>query len=315
MGERSDARTGLFFILIAVLGYSMLPVFTHYLGEGGMQPLDIAVWRYLFAAPVFWILMQSPAFARGAGDSTIAPKRLPRTPLFLMGILLAAAALAAFYGLRLIPAGTFVVIFYTYPAMVALLMLLFGERLSIWGWAAIGMTLVGIALTAPDFSAGLRGDNLSGVLLSLLNAFIVAIYFILNGRVLRGHNRLGLASAWTVTGTLFFLLLIVPFNGLTLPQGTTWLYLIGLATFSTVMPIFALTNGIVKAGATRASLFGTIEPLITALFAQWFIGQAMQPIQWLGGIIIIMSVVLLQLFGSIKTLDSTKSDDRLETKT
>ena len=55
-----------------------------------------------------------------------------------IGTLLAFAALAAFFGLERLPSGTFSVLFYSYPAMVALLASLLGERLSLVAWIALG---------------------------------------------------------------------------------------------------------------------------------------------------------------------------------
>ena len=87
--------------------------------------------------------------------------------------------------------------------------------------------------------------------------------------------------------------------GFNLPQSQdVWLHLVGLALVSTLLPIFALNIGIQKLGPTRAAIFGTIEPLTTSLLALIFLGEVMQPIQWLGGLVIVVSVILLQTLGS-----------------
>jgi drug/metabolite transporter (DMT)-like permease len=294
-GFMTNSRVGILYIFAAVIGYSFFPVFTDHLLNAGLKPLDIALWRYAIAASVFWVL----ALMRPAGSVS-----LPRGRLMLMaGPLLAVAAVVAYFGLGMILAGTYVVIFYTYPAMVAIISLFMGERLSVWGWVALGITLIGIALTAPDFSEGLRGENLSGVLLALLNAFVVAIYFLLSSRLLRGRANTSAAvlraSAWTVSGTLLFLAIAALLTGFSVPQSAdVWLNLIGMAVVSTVAPIFALNVGIQKLGPTQAAIFGTIEPLTTALLALIFLGQVMQPIQWVGGLCIVASVILLQTLGA-----------------
>lgn len=291
----NTSRMGILYIFSAVLGYSFLPVFTDHLLKGGVEPLDIALWRYMIATPLFWLLTRA-----GKRD----PVRLPRLRLMLiLGPLLSVGAVVAFFGLGMIPAGTFSVIFYTYPAMVALIMLALGERLSAWGWAALGLTLVGIGLTAPDFSGGLRGENLPGVLLALVNALLVAIYYIFSSHLLRGKAQTSSAvvraSAWIVTGTLGFLMVTALVTGFEVPtSGSAWANLVGMALVSTVMPVFALNMGLQKLGPTRAAIFGTIEPMTTSLLALLFLGQMMQPIQWVGGLCIIASVILLQTLGS-----------------
>jgi drug/metabolite transporter (DMT)-like permease len=280
-------RDGVIYILLSVSGYACLPIFTKNLLARGLEPLDIAVWRFLFTVPVFWLL----TLARGKRTS----KPLPRVRVLLMGALLGLAAIMAFFGLERLPSGTFVVLVYTYPALVAIFEALMGERLGLHAWIALSLTLVGITLTAPDFSAGLSGDNLPGVLWALADALTVALYMIASSRLLRGYPDMVRASAWTVSGSLILLLVMVLPGGLALPQGDAWLYMVGLAVVSTIMPVFTLNTGIQKLGSTRASIIATFEPVLTTFLALIFLGERMLPIQVLGGALIIASVILLQI--------------------
>jgi drug/metabolite transporter (DMT)-like permease len=287
-----NQRDGLIFVLIAVSGYSFLPVFTNKLFDTGLEPLDIAFWRFLIAAPLFWMVAlrrERPSPLRGANP-------LPWRKLLALGTLMGVAATSAFMGLQRIPASTFVVLFYTYPTMVALLSLFLGERLRLQAWIALGLTLVGIALTAPDFSAGLSGDNLPGVLLAFLNAFVVAVYYILNARILRGHKAFVHATALILTGALLLMSAVtVVRGGAAVPANlTAWLLLLGLALVSTVMPVFSISHGLQRLGATRASILGTVEPVLTSLLAVIFLGDRIRPIQLLGGAFILASILILQ---------------------
>jgi drug/metabolite transporter (DMT)-like permease len=295
---QSKTARGLIFVVLAVTGYSMLPVFTDGLYRDDMGALDIATWRYLVAVPLFWLFA---AFQRRVGRPAGQPdsRPLPVVKVLLTGILLAAAGLFAFEGLQLIPAGTFVVIFYTYPAIVAVISLFLGDRLSVWGWVAIALSLVGVALTAPDFSAGLSGDNLTGVLYALGNATVVAVYFVLSSRLLRGTNAPAVGSALACTGALVLLLVVALISGGARPPSTLggWLSLLLLAVFSTIMPVFSLTVAIQALGPARAAVFNSFEPLTTAALALIFLGQAMAPVQWLGGLVIVASIILLQTLG------------------
>lgn len=291
-------RAGLLFILTAVVGYSFLPVFTAQLRTQGMEPIPIALWRYVLAVPLYWLLVR----LRARAEAEPPGQRLPWARLFALGVSFAIAAVCAFYGFSQIPAGTYVVIFYTYPAIIALIALFLGERLNGWGWAAVGLTLVGVALTAPGFAEGLTGDNLSGVVIALVNAAVVAVYFTASGRLLRGHRAITQATAIAVTGALTALCLVALVTGLfAFPPPGAWISLLGMAVVSTIMPTLAVANGIQRVGPTRAGLFGTIEPLVTAFLAFAFIGEAMQPVQLVGGLVIIASVVLLQTRGAPKT--------------
>ena len=295
-----DRYVGLLAMLASVTGYSFLPVFTAKLLDLGVEPTEIGLWRYALTVPIFWLLAWFAArTARARSQSPARP--LPRVRLLGIGVLLAMAALCAFFGLQRISAGTYVVIFYTYPAFPALIALTLGDRLSGWGWVALGLTLIGVMLSVPDFSEGLAGGNAIGVLAALLNAFLVAVIFTLNARILKGQPNRARAAAFMTSGALMTLTVIGLLSGARLPtQPEAWLYLIAMAVISTVMPIFATYVGLQRLGATRAAILGSVEPVLTSLIAATFIGQVMAPIQWLGGLVIVASVVLLETLGSRK---------------
>lgn len=290
-------RDGMFFILLSVTGYSLLPVLVKQIQATGLVSLDIATWRFVFAAPLFWLMiLASRGFQKSKNDQPMSSEPLPRIKLLLMGAMLAAAALTAFVGLESLDAGTFVILFYTYPAMVALLSLILGERLPSQGWMALVLTLWGTVLTVPNFSQGFGSGSAQGVIMALINALIVAVYFILNSRVLRGHTALASASAWAVTGACGVFVVMAVFRQVAVPaEPKTWLLLIVLASFSTVMPVFALTNGLQKLGASRAAILSTVEPLMTIAFAMLFLGESITFVQFLGGTLILASVIMLQL--------------------
>jgi drug/metabolite transporter (DMT)-like permease len=284
-----NQRIGTVFILLAVLGYSFFPIFARKLQETGLPSLDIATWRFLFATPLIWLLVM----LRGASGS---PIRLPRYALLAMGMLLSIAALCAFFAVERIPVSTFIVLFYSYPAVVALFSAVLGERLPLLSWVALGLTLVGVALTTPNFSAGLSGANFTGVALSLFNAVVVAVYFMLSSRLLRGHRDMARASAWSISGACLVFVTLLLFRPLAWPQTRdTWLGLALMACFSTVMPIFFLTAGIQKLGPTLASMIGTVEPVLTTLLAVLLLGETLLEIQLLGAALIIGGLLLLQV--------------------
>jgi drug/metabolite transporter (DMT)-like permease len=283
-------RGGAVFVLIGVLGYVMLPVWIRNVQPSGLQPMDIAIWRFLVAAPLMWLLI---ALLR----TPLPDKPLPRIGLLVLGVLLMISALAVFFGLQRVPASTFIVLFYTYPAMVALINLILGERLPLQSWLALALTLIGVALTVPDFGAGLTGEMTAGVLIAFLNAFSVAVYFVLNGRLLKGHNATLRASAWAITGACVSIMAVTAVRGgaAVPPDAKTWVLLIAMAVVSTVMPINMFMIGIQRLGASRASILSTLEPIGTLIVATLFLNETLRPVQLMGAALVLISVLLLQV--------------------
>lgn len=294
-------RKGLFYVLLAAFGYSLFPVLTRSIyAASELRPTDVGVWRFILAVPLIWALV----LLRERGHAPLRQSR--RLQIFGLGVLYAMSALAAFIGLELINASLYIVLFYTYPAMVALLSLLGGKRLAWNAWVALGFTLLGVFLTVPDFSA-LAGEPL-GVAMAFFNAFTVALYFLASARVLRGSPSMARSTAWVMSSTLLTVLIIPPIWGLRMPDTTqAWLLLALLAIVSTTLPIFALNAGIQALGAAQASIVATLEPVMSIIFAMIFLGEQVFLIQWLGAMCIVSAVLLLEVPGALRRQRLTAS--------
>lgn len=284
-------QKGFLLILASAIGFAFLPTITRsiYAVSDGFLPTDIAFWRFTFATSVIWgvLFLRRPS---GTKRPTIAKRYI-----LLLGTLYAISALLAFFGLEKIDASLFVVLFYTYPAMVAVLSLLMGVRLPFLAWVALGMTLAGIVLTVPDLSR-LTVDSTQGIVMALLNGFSVALYFIASGRLLHGVTDMLRSTAWTMGATWLVLASVaVLFFGVNLPPNLpTLLHILLLSIVGTVIPIFGINAGIQYIGATKASIISSVEPVIAMVLAMVLLGEKITPLQWFGAILIVMAVIVLE---------------------
>ena len=48
---------GVIFVLAGVTGYALLPIWVKNILPSGLNPLDIATWRFVFAAPMMWLIL------------------------------------------------------------------------------------------------------------------------------------------------------------------------------------------------------------------------------------------------------------------
>jgi drug/metabolite transporter (DMT)-like permease len=288
-------RDGLLLLLVAAAGYAFFPILTkNVFASRHLQPLDVLFLRFLIAAPVTWLIVGWQSRRSPSNGAISREKRLPRLKLMGMGALFAFTAGSAFFALERIPASTFTVVIYSYPAMVALISLFLGERLSSRGWIALGLTLIGILLTVPDFGSGFT--DMLGIIFTLSNAVTYALYIVISGRLLRGQTQLASASTWSITGTFLTMVVVSLLRGVHWPESVSqWLTLIAMGLISTVIPIFAFYSGMQKLGAPRAAILSTIEPVFTLGLAFLLLGERIQAIQLVGAVLILGSVILLQL--------------------
>lgn len=307
----NPAVRGFLLVLLASAGYAFFPIFTRMLyADGRFGALDVLVWRFLLAAPVIWValnltnqmtknLTPQPPLHLERGS-----QRLPVRGLLLLGGLFAVLAATALMALERLPASAYIVIIYTYPALVALLSLvILRERLPGIGWLALGLTLIGVVLTVPTLFSDLQQVDadrqsvlIAGVIFTLVNALLYALYIVLSGRLLRGQSELAKASAWGITGSAVVAAVVLLLRGPVMPGSLTeWGALVGIVIVSTVIPIFAFYAGIRLLGAARASIVATVEPVMTLTLAALILNERMEPIQLVGAALIIASVVLLQV--------------------
>lgn len=295
MGQ--SQRGGLLLILISAAGYSFFAILAKFLYENGIvSPLDILTWRFLLATPLTWLLIGLLRRNRRKGTTDASASPMPRRRLLGLGIMFGAVSASAFFSLQTLPATLYTVLLYTYPALVALGTLFFGERLSPRGWLALGLTLVGIVLTVPNVMNDVASFDPAGLVFIAGNAGGYAVYIVLSGRLLKNNKNLSEASAWSITGSLVFCLFVMVLRGVNLPPTpNAWLGLVTLAVISTVVPIFTFYAGLSRLGAARAAILSTLEPVLTLVWAVVLLHENLLPVQILGTVLIISSVVLLQL--------------------
>ncbi|MEM9950769.1 MAG: DMT family transporter [Chloroflexota bacterium] len=297
----TNRQVGLIAILFSISGYALLPIFTRTIYETtALRPTDLAIWRFIFATPAIWLVI----YFREALSSKPRKKRDSRGQILRMlslGLLYTGATLSAFFGLNYIPASLYVVLFYTYPVMVALISVFLGQKLHLMAWLAISLTLVGVILTVPDLS--IAGENtILGLSIAVFNALVVAIYFVLISREMPKMSSGSRGAAYVITGTLIILLLLIPFFGLQFPQSPqAWGLLVAMAIWSTAMPIFVVIVAIQYLGAAQAAIISTSEPIATMILAMIILNEVVLPIQWLGAIFIILGVIVLEVRPKGKT--------------
>ena len=181
-------------------------------------------------------------------------------------------ALFAFYGVDHLSAALYTVLIYTYPAMVAAGAALLGTPPTRTLWIALGLTLVGIALTVPSVFDGSADADGLGLVFTIGNAAIYAVYILATARLVRPSEARRIdgvvAAAWSLTGSLVFAIGVIAINGLEAPADLGALAnLVGLAVISTVISGTTLLLGLARLGPAPTALVATLEPVLTLVWA------------------------------------------------
>jgi drug/metabolite transporter (DMT)-like permease len=216
------------------------------------------------------------------------------------GSVLVVASGAALGALDPLGVSLALLIFYLYPAFVALAsMLWFGDRPDALRWVALATSFAGSVLVVAG-GAALGALDPLGVLLALVASLIQAFY-VLAAR--HGFSAVPgpQAGALTMAGATAMVVII----GLVVGQGAAFAEpLAGLEAFLPVflagtigagLPTVAFIVGIRLTGAPRGAILATLEPVVGVALAALLLAEQPGPLQLVGGVLIILAGVLLQL--------------------
>jgi drug/metabolite transporter (DMT)-like permease len=74
-----------------------------------------------------------------------------------------------------------------------------------------------------------------------------------------------------------------------------WGYVVYIAIVGTLLPFGLFFEGVNRLRSTRATITSTAEPISAGFLAYLFLGEVLEPLQILGGALVIAAIVLLQL--------------------
>ncbi len=290
------ARRGYLLVLIATLFWSTSGTFIHLITQRyGLTAWTMAFWRdslsFIALAAICLAARKRPLWvARGDWP------RLAALGALCIGIFHVLWARAV----MMIPVAIATVLNYTAPFFVVLgAWLLWRERPSRRQVAALLLAFAGCLLVTGAYDASTlsrSGPGLSwaGVLVGLSTGVVYAGLTLIGKPLLKRYDNWIVITYAFGFGALTVGLLrpSAPLGMLGAPAGA-WVWMAVLVLVSTVAGFGLYTAGLRDLSASNASIAATLEPVIAAGLAFVLLGQALAPVQMLGGALVIAAVILL----------------------
>lgn len=285
--------SGYSFILIAATLWATLGVFYQGLiANYQISPLTIVFSRSLIAALVLFIAI---------GITNRKQLQLKKHD-WLFFICFGLIGVTAFfyiyiYAITLNGIGVAAVMLYTAPIWVTLYsVLIFHERIELRLGIALLLAVTGVALVSQIYSQSSNNLTPIGILAGLVAGIGYASYILFNKSALLRNYQPWTVNAYALAIGTLLMIPLQPWQEFTrpfaVPPALFWLFVLGIVP--TLGGSLAFNLGLQRIPASNASIVATLEPLIAILLGRVFFAEQLAPLQILGGICIVFSVIILQ---------------------
>jgi drug/metabolite transporter (DMT)-like permease len=269
--------------LSATTAYSIATPVARAAIVGGFDPNALLVARMLLSIALLFFTMLLANRRQLLASSACVQLAL------LAGLINGLGMILYFWGIARLEASMAAMIVSTSPLVVLSLLTLRGERLTYRHLIRLALALGGLYLL---IGPGGTVDQL-GVLFSIGSVFAFAIQLVMiqwflipyPARTVTFYQMLGMTIVvltwWLAHGAYW-----AP------PDVGGWSAVIALAVVSTFAARLLMFGAVVRIGGGQMSMLAPLETLLSVLWSILFLGEHLSPLQWLGGLLILLSASL-----------------------
>lgn len=291
--ESKNHKIGYTFAIFSALCYAIQVIIGKVVLEKGFQAFDLLLIQYTCTTVILGI------FLLCRRDKTLflcGKKELGK--ITLQGTIgSVGTSILIYLAMERINAGIASMLLYLCPVFVCLFFMITGIRkVSIANKVAVLLSFFGAFLALDIFQ--LKGAPLSiiGIVLGIGSGVTYAFYNIFVDIKLRDIKTETLLFYMYVIGTL--VIFIINFDFFIHPphiKEPTIFILIAISGLFQVMPMALLNLAIRSIGSGKTSIIITAELPFTIILAYLILGEVMVPLQILGIILIVSSILIIQL--------------------
>lgn len=297
--KRRITLNGIFYACISSASFGFSPLFSIGLLAAGLSNSDVLSYRWALAAIV---LMVYAAVKR----KTLRINSLDEAwKIALLSGLRALTSVTLLIGYANIASGIASTINFMYPVIVVFwMMLVHGEQKSWINLAAIALSILGVYLMASGGGLKIEGGNTAlGLACSIISAVSFAAYYILMKKTRADKIEVVKFTTWImIMCAVYFIIggLIVD-GGITLVHdGKLWLYILGLALWSTMISNFTGVKAVRRIGPTLTSILGALQPLTAVILGVLFLDEHLGFKSIAGIVLILVSVLMVVTHQNMK---------------
>jgi putative membrane protein len=284
-----DIVKGYLCAFISAFTYGLIPLFMIPIKKEESFSVDATLfYRFLIAsgAIVFFLFYQKERLHISFREMLI---------MSLLGLLYALSAEFLFQAYDYLSPGIASTIFFSYPIIVALVLILFyKEKLTIPTLLSLLLVVVGVGVLSIKKGEAL---NYIGLGISLLGALVYALYILIVNKVRIESSGVKISFYSMLFSSLYFLV-----KSLLLRESisiSSWALAGDLTLFAiitTSLSLVTLVYAVRYIGSTPTAIMGAFEPIVAVLISVGLFGEQLTPSLVIGGMVIITGVLIDILF-------------------
>jgi len=263
---------GVALLALSASSYGFIPIFARFAYDAGSSPIALLAYRYAIVASV----LLAAQWLRGRPLGLPPGRRLVGIATGLLFPVIAYGYLAA---VARIPVNLAVLLFFTYPPLVALVAWLRGEHLGMRRAAAIVAAFLGTAL-----ALGVEINTLDpiGVSLALMGSLAYAFMILYCGRAMAGIDAGTLNLHVMTTCALVSLPIALATGQLKLPATNLGIFGVAGVVVTYFVGVVAFFAALKRIGPVRTALLSQLEPVVSIFAAVLILREQVSTLQGLG---------------------------------
>lgn len=274
---------GRLYIMSAAVIFGLMPLGASFAYKGGSNAMQLVFTRLFLPLPFFLFLV------KWKGESlAITGKQGLQIQLLAFGFVLTPITLYMSY--YYMDSGVATTLHFMYPLFVILGCLLFFKEMPTKKvWICLGLTLLGLMMSMPR-----GGAQLMGVFYSVFSALAFSFYVIyLSKSGLGALGNMSLLFYIALSGSLQTAIMITLLGKWAPMDLQGWLASFIFAMVVSLGGALSFQKGTFLIGPQKASIFSTLEPLVSIIVGVLMLGDKVSLLTLVGMFLILVAAVLL----------------------
>jgi drug/metabolite transporter (DMT)-like permease len=279
---------GIMLVIISSICFAFVPNSAKIALDEGTSLALLLVSRYVIGValllPIMFLTKTKLAIPNG-----LVPK-IAKASMLALGLIW-----TTYHAVEFLDVGLVLVILYSFPIGVALISY-FKREIVINFQQIVCMFLLLFGLWTMIYEEGVS-VNLYGLMISFAG-LICFIFFIVSASEIAGTIGSTVLNFYIcLIGLSVLLAVILLHSGITMSVSTTHKGILAIASNGVffILSWVLYFKGAKLIGATRASFLACLEPLFAALLAIFLLGQLLSVKEWVGFIVILLSVLTFEI--------------------